>query len=175
VTSPLERLATATTSGARCVFLSPHLDDAVLSCGALMRTLAPRSEIHVVTVFTESTDGPHTRAARSFLRQCGHGSTTDATALFAARRKEDRAVLDGMGVGHEHLGVPDALFRRRAVPRALSGPAARLARVLPELDHRYPTFRFDIALGRVARGDRAPPAPTSSSHRWAWAVTSTTC
>ena len=26
--------------------------------------------------------------------------------------------------------------------------------MLPELDHRYPTFRFDIALGRVSRGDR---------------------
>ena len=147
MTSPLERLGSATSSGARCVFLSPHLDDAVLSCGALMRALAPRSEIHVVTVFTEITDGPHTRAARSFLRQCGHG---DATALFAARRDEDRAVLDGLGVGHEHLGVPDALFRRRVVPKAVS----RLARVLPELDHRYPTFRFDIALGRVSRGDR---------------------
>lgn len=151
MTGPLERLGTATSSGARCVFLSPHLDDAVLSCGALMRTLAPRSEIHVVTVFTEITDGPHTRAARSFLRQCGHGDAIDGSALFAARRDEDRAVLGSLGVGHEHLGVPDALFRRRAVPQALG----RLARVLPELDHRYPTFRFDIALGRVSRGDRA--------------------
>ena len=26
--------------------------------------------------------------------------------------------------------------------------------MLPELDHRYPTFRFDIDLGRVSRGDR---------------------
>jgi LmbE family N-acetylglucosaminyl deacetylase len=152
VTTTLERLGAATSSGARCVFLSPHLDDAVLSCGALMRSLAPRSEIHVVTVFTEITDGPHTRAARSFLRQCGHA---DATALFAARRDEDRAVLDGMGVTHEHLGVADALFRRRAVPRAIAGPVARLGRVLPEVDHRYPTFRYDIALGRVSRGDRA--------------------
>jgi LmbE family N-acetylglucosaminyl deacetylase len=151
VTTTLERLGTAASSGARCLFLSPHLDDAVLSCGALMRSLAPRSEIHVVTVFTEITDGPHTRAARSFLRQCGHG---DADALFAARRDEDRAVLDGMGVTHEHLGVADALFRRRAVPRPIAGPVARLGRVLPEVDHRYPTFRFDIALGRVSRGDR---------------------
>ncbi|PVZ14186.1 PIG-L deacetylase family protein [Actinomycetospora cinnamomea] len=155
MTSPLERLGTATASGARCVFLSPHLDDAVLSCGALMRALAPRSEIHVVTVFTATTDGPHTRAARSFLRQCGHGDATDGSTLFAARREEDRVVLDGLGVSHEHLGLPDALFRRRAVPRALAGPAARVARVLPELVHRYPTFRYDIALGRVSRGDRA--------------------
>ncbi|WP_433787498.1 PIG-L family deacetylase [Actinomycetospora sp. CA-101289] len=148
MTSPLDRLGTAASSGARCVFLSPHLDDAVLSCGALMRSLAPRSEIHVVTVFTEISEGPHTRAARSFLRQCAHA---DADALFAARRDEDRAVLDGMGVTHEHVGLADALFRRRTVP----GVVARLGRVLPEVDHRYPTFRYDIARGRVSRGDRS--------------------
>jgi hypothetical protein len=60
VTTTLERLGTAASSGARCLFLSPHLDDAVLSCGALMRSLAPRSEIHVVTVFTEITDSAGT-------------------------------------------------------------------------------------------------------------------
>ena len=146
--SPHDRLATAASTGARTVFLSPPLDDAVLSCGALMGSLASRGEVEVLTVFTEITPGPHTRAARSFLRQCGN---PDAAALFAARQDEDRAVLDGLGVRHEHLGVADALFRRRAVPPALD----RLGGVLPELVHRYPTFRFDIARGRVSRGDRA--------------------
>jgi LmbE family N-acetylglucosaminyl deacetylase len=144
----IDRLESAAASGARCVFLSPHLDDAVLSCGSLMRHLAPRSEIDVVTVFTATTPAPHTRAARSFLRQCAR---PDADELFAARRAEDRAVLDSLGVTHHHLGLPDALFRRRALPAAL----APLGRRLPELAHRYPTFRFDIALGRIARRDRA--------------------
>lgn len=144
---PLHRLETAAASGGRCVFLSPHLDDAVLSCGALMRHLAPRGEIEVLTLFTEMTPGPHTRAARSFLRQCGH---PDAEELFAARRAEDRAVLDGLGVAHDHLGLPDALFRRRDAP----APVTALGRWLPELNHRYPTFRYDIARGRVSRGDR---------------------
>jgi LmbE family N-acetylglucosaminyl deacetylase len=146
--APLDRLESAIASGARCLFLSPHLDDAVLSCGALLRALAPHGEVRVLTVFTETTAGPHTRAARSFLRQCAH---PDADTLFDARRAEDRAVLDGLAVDHAHLGLPDALFRRRDVPAAVS----RLGRLLPELDHRYPTFRFDIALGRVSRGDRA--------------------
>jgi hypothetical protein len=60
-------------------------------------------------------------------------------------------VLDGLGVRHVHLGYPDALFRRRRDPSGLLG---RAGRVLPELDHRYPTFRYDIDLGRVSRGDR---------------------
>jgi LmbE family N-acetylglucosaminyl deacetylase len=139
-------LRAALDAGARCLVLSPHLDDAVLSCGALLAELAPRCEITVLTLFTEATDGPHGRAARSFLRQCAH---PDAATLFRARRAEDRAVVETLGARPEHLGLTDALFRRREVPRAL----ARAGRVVPELLHRYPTFRFDIARGRISRGD----------------------
>jgi LmbE family N-acetylglucosaminyl deacetylase len=141
-------LRSALTAGARCLVLSPHLDDAVLSCGALLRELAPRCEITVLTLFTEATDGPHGRAARSFLRQCAH---PDAATLFRARRDEDRAVVEALGARPEHLGITDALFRRRELPAAL----APVARLVPELAHRYPTYRFDIARGRVSRGDRS--------------------
>jgi LmbE family N-acetylglucosaminyl deacetylase len=127
------------------LFLSAHLDDAVLSCGALMAELAGRCPLTVATVFTEACPPPHTRAARSFLRQCG---APDAAGLFAARRAEDRAVVADLGAVPVHLGATDALFRRRS--RGL-GP---LGRALPELVHRYPTYRFDIARGRVSRGDR---------------------
>lgn len=131
------------------LFLSPHLDDAVLSCGALIEAQAQRREIIVATVFTEATPAPHTRAARSFMHQCTVG---DAGQLFEARRAEDREVLEAMGVQFLHLGGVDALFRRRNKPVMLGSSA--WDRLLPELTHRYPTYRFDIALGRIARGDR---------------------
>jgi hypothetical protein len=51
------------------------------------------------------------------------------------------------------MGFADALFRRRANRGGKS--ANMVGCVLPEAVHRYPTYRFDIALGRVARGDRA--------------------
>lgn len=139
----------ADPAGASLLFLSPHLDDAVLSCGALMRSLAATRELTVVTAFTEAGPPPHSYAARSFLRQCG---APDAATLFARRRAEDQRVLAELGATHEHLGHPDALFRRRAAGTPLAGYAGR---VLPELVHRYPTYRFDIARGRIARGDRA--------------------
>ena len=142
-------LAEARSTGASCLFLSPHLDDAVLSCGALMRSLSATCALTVVTPFTAAGEPPHTYAARSFLRQC---AAPDAAALFAARRAEDRRVLSELGAAHEHLGHPDALFRRRAAGSPLAGYAGRL---LPELVYRYPTYRFDIAKGRIARGDRA--------------------
>ena len=144
-----EAIARVLHDGAPAVFVSPHLDDAVLSCAALMKAMADVAPVTVVTVFSAATEPPHTRAARTFLRQCG---AADAATLFAERQAEDVAVLDGLGVRHVHLGHPDALFRRRSDP---SGLLRRAGRVLPELDHRYPTFRFDIDLGRVSRGDSA--------------------
>ncbi|GAA3283830.1 hypothetical protein GCM10017707_35010 [Paenarthrobacter aurescens] len=135
--------------GAPWLFLSPHLDDAVLSCGALIEAQAQGREIIVATVFTEANTTSSTRAARSFMRQC---TIPDAGELFAARRAEDRAVLHDMGVQSIHLGEVDALFRRRQRP-ALLGSSA-WDRLLPELTHRYPTYRFDIALGRISRGDQ---------------------
>jgi len=130
--------------------LSAHLDDAVLSCGALLTTLVERCPVTVVTLFTAAGPPPHTRAARSFLRQC---AVPDAASLFAARQAEDGDVLDGLGVAWRHLGVTDALFRARRVPAGLDA----LGRWVPELVHRYPTYRYDIAKGRVARADRALP------------------
>jgi LmbE family N-acetylglucosaminyl deacetylase len=143
-----EGIARVLHDGAPAVFVSPHLDDAVLSCAALMRAMADVVPVTVVTLFSAAARPPHTRAARTFLRQCGAG---DAATLFAERRAEDVAVLDGLGVRHVHLDHPDALFRRRSDP---SGLLRRAGRLLPELDHRYPTFRFDIDLGRVSRGDQ---------------------
>jgi LmbE family N-acetylglucosaminyl deacetylase len=132
----------AALDGAPSLFLSPHLDDAVLSCGNLVRR-SPRAT--VATVFSEAAPGPHTRAARSFLRQCG--APSGAEELFAERRREDVEVVTAAGADAVHLGRRDALFRTRRAPRALG-------RVLPELVHRYPTFRFDIARGRVAAAER---------------------
>ncbi|MFK0040895.1 PIG-L deacetylase family protein [Paenarthrobacter sp. NPDC090517] len=130
------------------LFLSPHLDDAVLSCGALIEAQARERQVIVATLFTEAAPSPHTRAARSFVRQC---TVPDAGELFKARQSEDRAVLQDMGVQSIHLGEVDALFRRRRKPLVLGSSA--WDRLLPEFTHRYPTYRFDIALGRIAKGD----------------------
>jgi LmbE family N-acetylglucosaminyl deacetylase len=145
-----EKVARVLHDGAPALFVSPHLDDAVLSCAALMRAMTARAPVTVVTLFSAADRPPHTRAARTFLAQCAAGP--GAGQLFAERRREDVDVLAGLGVRHVHLGHPDALFRRRRDPSGLLRHAGRL---LPELEHRYPTFRFDIALGRVSRGDRA--------------------
>ena len=143
----VERVEQAAAEAGTVLFLSPHLDDAVLSCGALMSWLVRSSRVVVVTVFSAAGPPPHTLAARSFLRQC---SAAGAAELYEGRHEEDAEVLRRLGAEHVHLDVPDALFRKRVVP----APVARLGKVVPELVHRYPTFRFDIDRGRISRGDR---------------------
>ena len=114
-----QRLRDALSGEIACLVLSPHLDDAVLSCGGLLRTLAERNRVTVATVFTEAAPPPHTRAARSFVRQC---QADDVATLFADRRAEDRDVLDELGVRHLHLAQPDALFRRSVRRTRAFGP-----------------------------------------------------
>ncbi|MBS2015556.1 MAG: PIG-L family deacetylase [Deltaproteobacteria bacterium] len=68
--------------------MSPHLDDAVLSCGLLLALPSRRGEgACVVTVFTEGQ---------------GHDR----------RREEDREAMAILGVDHVHLGLEDAPERR---------------------------------------------------------------
>ena len=119
-------------AGSAVVVMSPHLDDAVLSCGALLAHLAARHLITVATVFTAAAPPPWSVPARKQLRALGG---VDAEDFFSQRRAEDREVLAGMDAAAVHLGFRDALFRR-----GRRGPA-------------YPTFRFDAARGRIASCD----------------------
>lgn len=128
------------------VVVSPHLDDAVLSCGALLSHLARRCPVTVLTVFTEAAPPPWSLPARRQVRTVGLG----AEALFEERRAEDNAVLAELGAAAVHLGLRDALFRRVGEPP--SGP--RRQGGWPT----YPTFRFDAARGRIARSDAGLPA-----------------
>jgi LmbE family N-acetylglucosaminyl deacetylase len=129
-----------------CVFVSPHLDDAVLSCGNLMMYLNGKTDMSVLTVFTEAGGVPETLSARMFLKQCG---VPNAHELFEKRREEDERVLDAIGASRKHLGFADALWRKRTglLPRMLG-------RIFPEFAHVYPTYRFHITKGRVSEEEQ---------------------
>jgi LmbE family N-acetylglucosaminyl deacetylase len=128
------------------LFVSPHLDDAVLSCGALISHLAASTSVIVATVFTADAPGPHTLSARAFLRQCG---SRDAAQLFHVRQAEDYAVVQRAGALPVHLGFSDALFRRRPAGAGWSWTA----RLIPEFSHMYPTYRFHIGRGQISQFD----------------------
>jgi LmbE family N-acetylglucosaminyl deacetylase len=147
-------LAAAIERGVPLVVLSPHLDDAVLSCGALIAHAVTRTSVTVATLFTEAGPPPHTWSARRYLHQVG---AADAETLYRQRRAEDRAALEPLGVGWVHAGLTEAQFRLRA------GPGSRRwwTRLLPELAHCYPVYRRHVISGRIAPSDAGTLAEAS--------------
>jgi len=138
-------------AGSPVFFVSPHLDDAVFSCGALLAQLATTCPVTVLTVFTAAAPPPRSgMAARKQLRALGG---IDAETHFAERRAEDVAVLEEAGARWVHLGFRDALFRRVGEAPTGTPGTGRAA---------YPTFRFHAGRGRVAPSDTGLAAEVST-------------
>jgi len=105
-TSGIEALA-----GRRPTVLSPHYDDGVLSCGAVLAACADvGAPGTVVTVFTGDPVPPLSEEARNFHRRCG---LPDHDPV-GRRTVEDDLAMKAVGATPVRLGVPDALYRKDA-------------------------------------------------------------
>ncbi len=103
---------------AQHIYLSPHLDDAALSCGGLIATQARRGEtVAVLTVFAAS---PPERAPLSAFARSLHERWREAAPPgldfadpLAVRRAEDRRALATLGptVRAIHHALPDCIYR----------------------------------------------------------------
>lgn len=93
-------------------FLSPHLDDVVLSCGGLMYHLAAQG--HAVWMITFFTADLPAGAPPSWLAQRNHRAWQLTEQPFAARRAEDLQAARTLGVQTRHLGMLDAMYRAEA-------------------------------------------------------------
>jgi LmbE family N-acetylglucosaminyl deacetylase len=91
------------------VFLSPHLDDAILSCGGLIWQLGQDgTHVDIWTIF--AGDAPlHqlTPFAQSLHARWGSGA-----ASAQARRREDAAACRIVGAGFRHFDYPDCIYRQ---------------------------------------------------------------
>lgn len=90
------------------VFISPHLDDAILSCGNLIYELKKRDKkIFIITVFTRASriESPQ---AKKYLNQCLY---TNAQKIFKDREKEDLNVCNSLDIIPIHMGFIDAAWR----------------------------------------------------------------
>ncbi|GGH58569.1 LmbE family N-acetylglucosaminyl deacetylase [Filimonas zeae] len=76
------------------LIISPHLDDAVLSCGATIAAL--------------HTQGHHITTATVFTHP---GTATDKHTHYSQRRQQDEQALALLGAACIHLGFVDAPFR----------------------------------------------------------------
>lgn len=143
---------------ARILAVSPHLDDAVFSAGALLTGLvAAGAEVTVVTVFTGSVVDP-TGFALACQTDKGLADDVDYMAL---RRAEDDTATAVLGTTGVHLPLLEAPHRGYHSAAALFGPVvagdeecpAAVGKVLGEFLDTRSGGSVDLLLGPQALGD----------------------
>ncbi len=98
------------TNAKKFVFVSPHLDDAVLSSGNLInRLIKSGNKVLIVTVFTQGTKGIYSDIAQKHLSNSGF---SDAQKLFFCRKDEDKKAIKYLGASYSHLDFTDGAFRK---------------------------------------------------------------
>jgi LmbE family N-acetylglucosaminyl deacetylase len=90
------------------IFLSPHLDDAVFSCGGLIGRFVNSGE--AVTVLTVCAGDPPTLPVSPFARAL-HERWGVVSGAAPVRRAEDRVACGLLGSSVIHLDIPDAIYR----------------------------------------------------------------
>jgi LmbE family N-acetylglucosaminyl deacetylase len=92
----------------RWIYISPHLDDAILSCGGLIwEQTRAGTQVEVWTICTgDLPDGPLSPFAEVLHAEWGTGRETPAM-----RRKEDMAACRVVGARYRHLPLQDCVYR----------------------------------------------------------------
>lgn len=93
----------------RWIFLSPHLDDAVYSCGGLIAYLSANGiRVEIWTVFTEQESDVSrlTNFARSLHQRWGTGDQP-----YNLRKEEDATAGQTIGAKPVYLGFKDCIYR----------------------------------------------------------------
>jgi LmbE family N-acetylglucosaminyl deacetylase len=90
------------------MYISPHLDDAVFSCGGIIYEQSLRGdEIVVVTVCARTPKGSFSsKYVQEFHKRWGTGESA-----MAIRKEEDRRACSLMGARVLHLPILDAIYR----------------------------------------------------------------
>lgn len=91
------------------IYLSPHLDDAALSCGGQIYQLTKAGKA-VLIVSVTAGDAPPT--ALSDFAQRLHDRWELALETVATRREEDAAASDMLGADFLHLDIMDCVYRK---------------------------------------------------------------
>ena len=143
----------------RALFLSPHYDDAVLSCGGTIALLADQGCVPtVVTVFAGEV--PDELLSDFAKWKHSRWGVKSAEEIVARRQEEDRRAVASLGARAHWLGYPDAIYRGdrytsdrslfgtpRAVERGLVPLIADEIRSMPEWDDNGTVF-VPLGIGR---------------------------
>lgn len=93
----------------RWIFLSPHFDDIVLSCGGLIWDQVQAGRL--VEAWTVCAGQPATDVPLSGFAQQLHLRWQTGPEAVEARRSEDEAALKRLGVTGRYWDLPDCIYR----------------------------------------------------------------
>jgi len=142
------------------LYLSPHLDDVVLSCGGLIRKQTLAGErVLVVTLFAGIPSYEHLSPFARFL----HLTWGNPPDPVGHRRQEDRAAFSRLGADPLHLDFLDAIYR--GSPRFLYRSNRALFGTIDSKDEELPV-ELASAIEEVAKRQRKPLiyAPLAAGH-----------
>lgn len=93
----------------RWIYLSPHLDDAVLSAGGLIwEQVAAGDSVEIWTLCAGDPPPPYPPFAQELHLRWG----VDGAQASAMRRAEDQAACHVLGAAFRHSPLPDCIYRR---------------------------------------------------------------
>jgi LmbE family N-acetylglucosaminyl deacetylase len=95
----------------RWIYISPHFDDAVLSCGGLIREQSRKGlPVEIWTLCAgDAPAGPLSALSMACHQQWG---LETAEAVVAARRLENQAAAALLGAETVDFSIPDCIYRR---------------------------------------------------------------
>jgi LmbE family N-acetylglucosaminyl deacetylase len=111
----------------RVVILSPHLDDAALSCGGLLHALRDKVSTLVVSISCGTIRVVNADGSCKVSTRKGHVSAR-------TRRREDIAAMHSVDTDFVHLSFPDVIYRRSPMTGRLIYRSARETWVAPRID-----------------------------------------
>lgn len=147
------------------VYLSPHSDDAVLSCGGQIYQQAQQAQRPLVVTFFSGS--PPDMAFSSFAQGQHDKWELDEEIAMSRRRAEDRAALDVLGVDAIYLDYLDCIYRLD--PATRQPMYASEEGIFGELDPAESGLYLSLADGVVelvgpARASMAIYAPLTAGH-----------
>lgn len=93
------------------VYLSPHYDDAVLSCGGMIHQYTQAGKaVLVVTIF--AAPPPSNEPFSAFAQEL-HATWGNSADIIAVRQAEDQAALTLLGADYLRLNLTDCIYRGR--------------------------------------------------------------
>lgn len=92
------------------VVISPHLDDAILSLGSHLLSLAKKDSITVLTIFTSFSSAVIPGYSKEVIAAAGFTSSEE---YGKQRQLEDSQAFQALDINYHHLGFVDGGFRSK--------------------------------------------------------------